>query len=435
MTTRKVLLLLFCSSVALGRITAQTGSAYTVYSGDQWAPFTVAAAWGSSEVPEPFGSEGKKNDPAYPLYKEGYHFILDGKWEEARKKLGEMMKKFPSSAYIDDAEYWSAYAMMYLDEKKAAKEYEKFISRHPESRYYDDAVADLSGLDGSTVGRPVPVPMITTAPRVWTSSSSGRGKGSGRGMMYIDSLGGTGFVMSSESLIVHNLGSTLRSGGVKGYAYSSGNPPVLRSLNRALTLQSRALRAARLPSMAHAPRATLAPGLFEREEDLDAETRLKLEALEALGSSKQDSAAFRALKDIALDRSENRRLRTAAMEQLVDFEAYDPMHVFLEIAKKDTGLEIQDAAIDYIGMLTKDKNRSVETLIELFYAIPNNRAEQRGNIFYSIAEVGNDKAVDFLAKIAKTHEGYDLRSEAIYYLGSIGNDRSRAALYDVLREK
>jgi HEAT repeat protein len=395
----------------------------------------MAAAWESAEAPDPLGSEGKKKDAAYPLYKEGYHLILDGKWEEARKKFAEMMKQYSSSAYMDDAEYWSAYALMYLDEKKAAKEYEKFISRHPDSRYYDDAVADLSGLDGSTVGRPVPVPMATKAPMVWSSSSSGRGKGRGKGMMYIDSLGGDGFVMSSESLVVHNLGSTLRSRGVKGYVYSSGNPPVLRSLNRALTLQSRALRAVRLPDMAHTPRAELAPGLFEREEDLDQETRLKLEALEALGSSKQDSAAFRALKDVALDRSANRRLRTAAMEQLVDFEAYDPLPVYLEVAKKDTGLEIQSAAIDYIGMLTKDKDRSVETLIELFYAIPNNRAEQRGNVFYSIAEVGNDRAVDFLAKIAQAHEQYNLRSEAIYYLGSIGNERSRAALYQILREK
>jgi HEAT repeat protein len=86
-------------------------------------------------------------------------------------------------------------------------------------------------------------------------------------------------------------------------------------------------------------------------------------------------------------------------------------------------------------MLTQDKNRSVETLIELFYAIPDSRAEQRGNVFYSIAEVGNDRAVDFLAKIAQSRGKYDLRSDAVYYLGSIGSERARTALYEILKEK
>jgi HEAT repeat protein len=229
------------------------------------------------------------------------------------------------------------------------------------------------------------------------------------------------------------MNKTLREMGRKGSGYGYGTSA--KALSRALELQARALRAVRLPGMASAPRAALSPWTVDRDEDLDQNTKLKLEALEAIGSSKEDSASFQTLKEIVLNRSAHPRLRTEAMEQLVDFKKYDPLPVFLEVAKSDTGSEIQNAAIDYIGMLTKDKNRSVETLIELFYAIPADHSEQRENIFYSIAEVGNDRAVDFLAKIAKTDQKYDLRSQAIYYLGSIGNDRAKSALYEILREK
>ncbi len=396
-------------------------------------------------APDPFDpsggkkSAGKKDDPGYKLYKEGYDLILDERWEDARKKLAEMTKSYPTSTYLDDAEYWSAYALMHIDRKKAVTAYAKFIDRRPSSKYYNDAIADLSGLTTT----PVPVPYArggksTAVPVPIIEPGSTSIVANGGGHLYLlDSadLHGRGFVQSSESTVVRTLNRMVHGKAMRGYSYSFGKGAAARSLSRAMEEQGRTLRAIRLPSSARAPRATLAPGFFRSDEDLDEETRLKLEALEALGSENEDSASFRALREIVLDRSKKSRLRTAAMEQLVDFKKFDPLPVFLEVAKGDTGQEVQNSAIDYIGMLTKDKNRSVETLIELFYAIPESRADQRENIFYSIAEVGNDRAVDFLAKIAQTDEKYDLRREAVYYLGSIGSGRARSALVEILRQR
>ena len=406
---------------------------------EAYALSTEISAIALPEFPAGQKSGGKKDDPAYRLYKQGYDLILDERWEEAGKKLTEVTKQYPKSAYVDDAEYWSAYALMHVDKRKAVTAYAKFIDRRPSSKYYNDAIADLSDLTTTPVPAPfaragrstaVPVPDADTG---WsTTVVSGE-----PGHLYLlDSSGGhgSGFVHSSESSVVRSLNKIMRGGVMRGYSYSFGKGSA-RNLSRALEEQGRTLRSIRLPSSAHAPRAILAPGFFRSDEDLDEETKLKLEALEALGSENEDSASFRALREIVLDRSKKRRLRTAAMEQLVDFKKFDPLPVFLEVAKSDTGQEVQNSAIDYIGMLTKDKNRSVETLIELFYAIPESRADQRENIFYSIAEVGNDRAVDFLAKIAQTDEKYDLRREAVYYLGSIGSARSRAALVEVLKQK
>src|SRR5258708_3518861 len=41
------------------------------------------------EAPGGQKSSGKKDDPAYRLYKQGYDLILDERWEEAGKKLAE----------------------------------------------------------------------------------------------------------------------------------------------------------------------------------------------------------------------------------------------------------------------------------------------------------------------------------------------------------
>jgi HEAT repeat protein len=176
----------------------------------------------------------------------------------------------------------------------------------------------------------------------------------------------------------------------------------------------------------------LAPG---EEEKLDPEARLKMDALSALGESKEDSLSFRTLREVALDRKQQRVLRETAMDALLEFRKFDVLPVFVEIAKEDTSASMQDAAISYIGQLSHNKNRSVETLSELFYAIPAYRMEQRLNVLGSIAEIGNEKAVDVLAKVARTNDRYEVRSEAVYYLGSIGSDRARAVLYELLRSK
>ncbi|MBI1807742.1 MAG: HEAT repeat domain-containing protein [Ignavibacteria bacterium] len=340
---------------------------------------------------------GGGDDPVYKIYKKGYNLILDEQWEEARKQFAEVVKKYPKSEYVDDAEYWSAYALRHIDKKKAIKAYEKFLVNYPHSSYYDDATSDLSQI----------------APKPFIIGRVG-GKVVGADSGYVDE---NGFMLS-------------RTNG-KGFSYMYGFGPNQKIIERQLKNQLRAMAHMRLPGKSPPP----FPGLNGLGGDLDQETRLKMEALHALGETKEDSTAFRSFRDVAINTSNATDLRIAAMDELAQCKKYDPFPVFLEIAKNDTSEQIQTTAIDHIGMFTKDKNRSVETLIELFNAIPKNRTDQRQNIFYSIAEVGNDRAVDFLATIAKTYDNYDLRSTAVYYLGSIGTDRARAALYEILRGK
>ena len=49
--------------------------------------------------------------------------------------------------------------------------------------------------------------------------------------------------------------------------------------------------------------------------------------------------------------------------------------------------------------------------------------------------MGNDKAVDFLKNVAMSDEDFDLRRDAVYYLGNIGGEKARSALYEILKSK
>ncbi len=355
----------------------------------------VPASAEKADLPPP--AAGDQDDPAYQIYKAGYTLVLDGKWDAARKKFDEVMKKYPKSEYVDEARYWTAYALKHTDKKKAIEAYTVFIKDYPDSKYYDDAVADLGQLDPS---------VVVTSP----SSKGGTEVHIGPGQRG---------VVTSEGMVV-------------GTAPRGSLNTSMRKLERSLARISRSHWQVRPSVGVPVPLYKMTP---ESDENIDPETRLKMDALYALGEAHEDSTSYRALRDVVLDKSQPRELRDAAMDALSNFKKYDVLSVYLDVAKKDTSEEMQNAAIDYIGQITENKGRAVETLTELFRAIPQHRTEQRETVLSSIAEIGNDRAVDFLAGIAKSDADYELRSQAVYYLGSIGGEKARAALYDILRAK
>jgi tetratricopeptide (TPR) repeat protein len=321
-----------------------------------------------------------KSDAGYALYKKGYALVLEEQYEAARKKFEELLAKFPSSSYADDARYWTAYSLRNSDREKAIEDYKRFIREHPKSSYYDDAVADLNALQ---MDMPAPVHgalSYAPAPRPARAPTA--------------------------------------------VPIPPNTRMMVRQLRREMQHMSRV-------GVVH-PFATPFPGWHE-EEKLDDATRLKMDALYALGEAKEDDNSFSTLRDVALDTRQVRPLREAAMDALSGFTKHDVVSVFVEIARKDTSADIQGFAIDYIGDHGTDKNQRVTVLDDLFRSLPKSRGEQRKSIVYTIADVGNDRAVDFLKKVALADEDYDLRRDAVYYLGSIGGESARSALYEILK--
>ena len=414
------------------------------------------------QAPDPLLAElsGDQQDPAYATYKRGYALILNEQWKEARKHFAEVLSKFPNSEYRNDAEYWSAYALRHLDRKKAIQAYENFLKQYQtNNRYYDDAMADLAALEADAVVAP----------------------------QSLDSL---------RELL--KAGKALKAITVNGFA------PDLRGLEHSLRQMGRSMRRGLNPiRMMRMPMAVALPRHGFTDQTMSPQTRLKADALMALGEIKEDDKSFQTLRDVALDRAQEPPLRMIAMRSLTNFRKFDVLPVFVEVAKKDTNQDIQStaimaigevnrdkdkslqaltelfkatpkhrneqletildavaqignekaldflssvarrndygdvqtSAIDYIGQVGKDKNRSVDVLADIYGTIPQERQESRATVLYTLADIGNDRAVDFLIKIARTDANYDLRSDAVYYLGNIGGDKARSALYEILKGK
>jgi HEAT repeat protein len=159
-----------------------------------------------------------------------------------------------------------------------------------------------------------------------------------------------------------------------------------------------------------------------------------MDALYAIGDTKEDSISYKTLRDVALDPKQPRELRVTALDALRDFKKFDVLPDFLQIASSDKDEDVQNTAINYISDLSGNKDRRVDALIKLFSMLSPDKKEQQETIFYTIADIGNDKAVDFLISVAKTSPNSELKRQAVYYLGNIGGEKARAALYDILKE-
>jgi len=369
-----------------------------------------------------------QDDPAYKIYKEGYNLILEEKWDEARKIFTQVKSKYPQSDYVDDAQYWSAYAAKHTSIKKAVDEYSKFIKNYPDSKYYDDAVADLAELkkERSEIIKKL---IVKGNARVYVTQN-GLLMNEGTQRMYI---GEDGVVLGDgpESLVVDKHGITI-SGDGRNFRYSYGFTPQARTFERAMKLYTGRLNRIRFKGRTPVP---FPASKLNKDEDIDPETRLKIEALYSLGEAKEDEKSFQVLKEVALNTKKPRQLREAALEALSDIKKHDVIPVYVDIVKNDTSEDMQIFAIDYINQSDRDKNKTISILVNLFDTLPKQRREQRQMIFYSIADIGNDRAIDFLADVARHDENYDMRRDAIYYLGSIGGEKARCALFEILKEK
>ncbi len=353
------------------------------------AAMTPAASLATNVENAAFLLPDEQDKPDQKLYKEGYNLILEEQWYPARKKFTELLQKYPSTGYADDAGYWSAYALMHTDPRKALAAYKEFVAKHPKSSYYSDAVADLTTVQAQIEAQ-------HEATRALRNS--------------LDTLR---FQIPTPAPDVE---------GIPDMREFQMNMRHLRWSLRGMKINLRSMRVPGFPGR-------------DGEDSLDEATRLKLDALSALSEGKEDEKGFQTLKEVALDRHEPLPLRLEALNQLSEFTKYDPSGVYLDVARADTNEAVQSAAIDFLRRSVKDKNKAVEALASLFSALPHSRQDQRAMIVYDIADIGNDRAVDFLSGVARSEKDYELRSDAVYYLGNIGGDKARAALYEILKSK
>lgn len=144
---------------------------------------------------------------------------------------------------------------------------------------------------------------------------------------------------------------------------------------------------------------------------------------------------FQTLRDLMFDRSRSAEFRVALLNNITSLETNEAFDLLVQVAKSDVDERIRTSAVYRLGHLGKKRERAFETLAEIFEATPKGEKETLRNTLYAIASIGNDKAIDFLSKVAKKHEDYEMRRVAVSLLGNIGGEKARTALYDILKGK
>jgi len=534
---------------------------------------TPVIAGTTIQTTRPGAFEGyDQDDPAYAEYKAAYKLVIEEKWEEARKKLQEVAKKYPKSKYVDDAKYWYAYSLRFAYKDEAIAAYKAFLKQFPSSNYYDDAVADLQRLQQQPQikyaeaqayaasraaeqyeraarlavagrermelreGRPVIAPtrsdredpklrmriealyalarsknketfgllqetvLDTTQPQemreaalyairqyqdegVWEIYSR-LARGDGDKRIQVEAIHGMAAVAKDsgnranaysllkqialdrnrdaearraaldalrhvsevgEYSVLAEIARTDPDKRVQEFAiYCLGQADRVSESKRLAVLKEIALdrsrsgevRAAALRSILQVKRAVDEEFYLEIAKN-EPDRSVQETAIYAYFEATKDEPAkqFKTLRELLLDRSKSSEVRQAVMHKLAALDSDDAIHLLVQLAKTDPDEDIQVSAIYQLGRLGKKKEKMLETLIGIFESTPTDQRRSLENLMFAIANIGSDKAVDFLARVAKTGDDYELRRRAVSYLGNIGGEKARSALVEILREK
>jgi HEAT repeat protein len=167
----------------------------------------------------------------------------------------------------------------------------------------------------------------------------------------------------------------------------------------------------------------------------DPQERVRLAAVYSLGSSATENTApvNRALEELAADRTQPRLVRQTALARLGDQSRKIDVNFFSTLASSEPDEGIQEMAIHVLGKKAQGNAGSFSVLTGLFRSIPDERLQSKDVLLFSVASIGNDEAVDFLAAVARQNSSEALRERAVYYLGSIGTEKARSALLEILQ--
>jgi hypothetical protein len=395
-------------------------------------------------------------DHAYALYKKGYAHILDEHWKEAHAILADVITKHARSRYVVDARYWSAYALSHMNRARAIQAYEQFLRDYPATRYYDDAVADLAGL---RLSAPVAPPVIDSLVMLVTPSIA-------QPPVVLHDIGPD---LRELQYTLRRMGHSLHRGLASTRMFPRTPGPPMKAMGDDESLDERTrlkLQTLRALGGHHEGDASFA-ALKEVALDRTQPAKLRLVALHSLsGFTKHDAIPtfvdvarqdpdgnirVTALLCIGTSAGGNKRNvdvltelfttlpsdRTDERQCILDAVAEtgsDKAATFLvRVARESRSPELQASAIDYLGLMDEGEGKTVHLLRDLYGSLPKAQKDQRQTILFTVADIGDDHAVDFLINVARSSDDYELRSEAVYYLGNIGGAKARNALVEILK--
>ncbi len=418
----------------------------------------LSNAFAAGPVPEGpaiVAGADRPDDPAYADYREGYRLILDERWAQAMKKFEQLLRTYRKSEYRDDAAYWKAYAEKHLDARKAARAYQEFFRNYPGSSYLDDAVADYAELQAAAQRPPDSLQISITIPplpglpadlpasvRVMTYNvrklerALRREMDPVRVMVYKEMPPRMIRERISEERLDRATGARVEALAALGRR--ADDTSVVATL-REVALdrhQPVPMRQVALYSLSRS-RTSYAFPVFVQVAKSDTNGEIRSSAVYCIAEAgKRDPNSAKALQEIyeAIPHHEVDQ-RVTVVDVIGTTGDTHALDFLVQVARTSTDPEVATAAIEGIGETRAGKEKALQTLTSLYRSLPPGRSDERGVVLYTIAGIGDERAVDFLAAVATQQEDPQARSDAIYLLGTIGGDKARSTLLRILEQK
>ena len=380
-------------------------------------------------------------DAARDAYRDAYALILNERWREARKGFQKLTATYPSSEYVEDATYWSTYSLARIDRQKGIRAYASFLRSFPDGRYSSDAFADMIGLqteDALRSGTPAESLSAVTSPQSFFRKLPG-----------LRVLRQNLLRMKKELRLRPPQFSHASVPVIAPFPVKAA-PPIdaetrlkieyLRSLKGAPdkeelrtirivvldTRQAEALRAAALQELIKGPDPL--PILFRIARS---DTNSTLGSMAILSTRNLRGSRHRSFDSLT---TLYRTLPPSSVEQrscILDAVADiggGQAEAFLErVARSSGDTDLRLSAIENLSQASGRPDGTLSFLIDLFRDLPDRETAARQSILYAAADIGSDRAVDFLVKVARSKTTPDLRDDALYLLGNIGGEKARNA--------
>lgn len=102
-----------------------------------------AAVWAMAmAVSALCAAPGQAATPDEEIYNQGRNAVFEERWTDARRSFEDLTRRYPASAWADDAHYWLGMSLYEMgDPETAYGVLKQMVSRYPESPWNDDSRA------------------------------------------------------------------------------------------------------------------------------------------------------------------------------------------------------------------------------------------------------------------------------------------------------
>jgi tetratricopeptide (TPR) repeat protein len=381
---------------------------------------------------------GETDDPAYSLYREGYARVLEERWEEARATFSTLARRFPNSPLTDDAAYWSAFCLKQLDTGQAIEAYTAFLRGHRGSPYFEDALADLSALRAREFferpGMPPPPSSLGGFPAEPPNFRAMEHdlRRMERALRAPLPLPGEIHVRITDPALQAQMDTVFRLSGANDGAKA------FQELRR-LALDPAGHVAVRMQALERLAdfRGAGSLTVFIDVARQDTSEVVREMAIFGIPSAAPDQErALRSLEELYGSFPEHAiAARIAVLDAVADLRTDRAADFLIQVARSAPSPMVQSTAIGYLGIAATDKRKAVSRLIALYEGLPKDRDDVRATTLYALADLGTDRAVTFLLRVARSSPDPSLRRDATTYLGSMGSDAARRAFRTLLQDR